>query len=150
LPEAVFIGDAGNVWMRAIEGHPPTFRVPRYQRVAFVTDADDLCAKPTFSVDDYIRRGRLSDGRYVYCAPSFDVKECAYRLVVSEREAAHADDLIRRELWSFIERTYPEAIFLQESVGPDPVEPWELEHLQSQNLRKRLGLAFVAVKVAHA
>ena len=85
---------------------------------------------------DYRLRGHMFDGRPIYCAPGFDVREALISGYVSVLGIDRLDTHERREIRKFVKRECPQGIELDEWVGSS-AGPHENHELEAQCLAKR-------------
>lgn len=96
--------------------------------------------------DEYIMRGKMFDGRPIFCAEGFDIKEARMTLIASERDASHAEIKIRHELRQFLDSEYPEHVEIDSRFIEND---WDIiergKGLPMQHLRKLTASVLVAV-----
>lgn len=136
LIPAVFVYEDGTVGLP----HVPDweiYREPVIQPFSIIDECADVPAITTVMVREYARRGKMFDGRPVFCAAGFDAKTaCIYG--TSTFDAVDELDRVQRSaVRRFVEREYPGCIHLDEWCGDWPVVDDEQAQLFARNLRKR-------------
>lgn len=140
-------GTVGQMVLPDDAANRPSWRIPRRVplSVSIDTDPSSLAILP---IDEYTVRGRMFDGRPVFCAAGFDVKEASQAVLVVPEDVEHGDDLARRGVERLVRHEFPHAIELDRWCGEVPLSNSErAEGLERQHLRKRSARLLVAVRI---
>lgn len=127
----------------------PSWRIPR--RLPMNVSFDDVDCDPTsvitMTYDEYKQRGRMFDGRPIFCAEGYDVKEVRASLLVKDSSDAIsvADRGLQREAWRFMERHHPLRVELDRWFGEYPALPWQKDRFKQAGLVNRAIRVLVAV-----
>ena len=148
MPECLFVYEDGQVGTRTIAHDYGVWRVPIAQPFSSKAEDFDPSAMVTVTYEEYVKRGKTLNGRSIYCAAPFDVKECGYSLLVSDRESQMG--LVDAKIHDELRREYPDAILLDEWIGEPPLAPEERAELKAARVRKRCGRVIVAIRRADA
>ena len=92
--------------------------------------------------DDYRRCGRMFDGRPVFCAAGFSVKEAYITVITNLVSWKRVENQNRRDIRKMLRREHPDAIELDEWCGAIPLDI----ELQGQALTRRAVRLLVAVR----
>lgn len=129
---AIFVYEDGRVEPMALKHEMDVFS--RAHRVRYAAGPDDPAPIQTPRTD-YRLRGRMFDGRPIYCAPGYDVREAAIQGYVTIRDIERVTDTLRRDVRTFVRREYQQPIELDEWTG-SVAGPHEIDELQAQRMAK--------------
>jgi hypothetical protein len=110
----------------------------------------DWSATITVTVEAFERRGAMFDGRPIFVAQGYDVKEAYQQGYVGRGDVEQFDELNRLNVRRLVEKEYPGAIELDERYGHAPLSDSERYgdgRLDSKRLAKRHARLLVAVRV---
>lgn len=150
---AVFVYADGTVGYMALpmKFAPPCWRrpKPRPVRVGAECVPSD---RVTFDYEEFKQLGKMFDGRPVYCAERYDVKEAYMELITPNHDLdiAHVDNQLQSEMDRFLKQKFGrhlEGVFgLDSWLGDVPWSHHERAEKESQCLRKRGMRVLVAVR----
>lgn len=123
MVNAVFVYADGQVGPRELPAEPPVWRDPVRRPFAGAFAPDPGPLEPSFDIREYELRGRMFDGRPVYCAPGYDVREAYADGYAYPYERASMDRAHRTEVRELVRRDHPGFVSLDEWIGDSPLHP---------------------------
>lgn len=112
---------------------------------------DPPAAMAHVDTEEFALRGHMFDGRPIYCATGFDVKEARLVGMVTTEAVTKAVAVLREEMDAFISSEYrDDVILLDQWEGNEPLTELEIDQgsdLEKMHLVKRRIGRLMAVRV---
>lgn len=146
---AVFVYEDRKVGLRVMPGPPrPAWRFPKHRPLRVLKFKNVEMTFDQFEpveVDEYTNRGRMFDGRSIYCAPGIELQTAYQQGFVGKHQQDLLDELNRHETRRLCKRRWPDYIELDERYGDG--KQWLISpaEMQAQCLVFREARLLVAI-----